>query len=251
MARHVEDLVVAMGGLVGPDGRDASVPDIPFGDPSMVALGNLRVAFYTDNGFVRTQACVSRVIYAAAEALTRDLHVVKEDRPRVLELAFDLEMKLLGADGGDSIWKYLEEVGSQNVHPLLRRWLERLDAYRTDIGGFQAYWSEWDLYQTEMLAFLSNYDVILCPAYTQAALPHGTSQSDENFHGFSHTMAYNLAGWPAAVVRCGESPEGLPIGIQVVARPWREDVALAVAGWLEKEFGGWREPPVSRSRDQA
>ena len=80
-----------------------------------------------------------------------------------------------------------------------------------------------------MFAFLRRYDVIICPAYTQPALPHGTSILDENFRGFSHTMAYNVAGWPAAVVPCGESPEGLPIAVQVVAAPWREDIVLAVA----------------------
>ena len=50
---------------------------------------------------------------------------------------------------------------------------------------------------------------------------------------FGYTLAHNLTGWPAAVVRAGTSPEGLPIGVQVVAPPWREDVALAVAGALE------------------
>ena len=47
--------------------------------------------------------------------------------------------------------------------------------------------------------------------------------------GTSYTSAYNLTGWPGVVVRGGTSPEGLPIGVQVIARPWREDVALAVA----------------------
>ena len=45
---------------------------------------------------------------------------------------------------------------------------------------------------------------------------------------------------PVAVVRCGRSPEGLPIGVQVVGRPWTEDVVLAVAKHLEREFGGWQ-----------
>jgi amidase len=33
----------------------------------------------------------------------------------------------------------------------------------------------------------------------------------------------------------------MPIGVQVVARPWRDDVALAVAAHLEQALGGWRE----------
>jgi len=45
------------------------------------------------------------------------------------------------------------------------------------------------------------------------------------------------------VVRCGVSADGLPIAVQVVARPWREDVALAVALHLEEAFGGWACPP--------
>jgi amidase len=55
---------------------------------------------------------------------------------------------------------------------------------------------------------------------------------------------HNLTGWPAAVVRCGTSSEGLPVGVQVVARPWHDATALAVAGHLEKVFGGWRAPPL-------
>jgi amidase len=42
------------------------------------------------------------------------------------------------------------------------------------------------------------------------------------------------------VVRCGETNEGLPLGVQVAAKPWRVDVALAVAQRLEDLFGGWK-----------
>jgi amidase len=62
----------------------------------------------------------------------------------------------------------------------------------------------------------------------------------EEFSRFTYTFTYNLTGWPAAVVRAGTSPEGLPIGVQIVARPGREDVALAVAKFVETEFGGFQ-----------
>jgi amidase len=61
----------------------------------------------------------------------------------------------------------------------------------------------------------------------------------------SYTTPANLTGWPAATVRCGTSPEGLPIGVQLVARPWRDDVALAAALHLEREFGGFRAPAAA------
>ncbi len=53
-----------------------------------------------------------------------------------------------------------------------------------------------------------------------------------------------MTGWPAVVARGGTSPEGLPIGVQVVARPWREDVALAVAQQIETISGGWQKPSI-------
>jgi len=42
-----------------------------------------------------------------------------------------------------------------------------------------------------------------------------------------------------------QSSQGLPIGVQIVGRPWEEEQALAVAGVLEKEGGAWRRPPIS------
>ena len=242
MARHVEDLFTVMPLLIGGDGRDSSVVDMPFHDPARVELRQLRIAFHTDNGFAPADSEVAGVVRAAARALAGEVAVLEEDRPACLEQAYALEMKLLGADGGDGLRAYLEDLGSTRVHPLLTGWLDKLEGYRTSVAGFAAYWAEWDAYRAAMGAFLRRYDVMLCPVYTHAALPHGASTEDENFHGFSHTMAYNVSGWPAAVVRCGASATGLPIGVQIVAAPWREDIALAVAARLEREFGGWKAP---------
>ena len=56
----------------------------------------------------------------------------------------------------------------------------------------------------------------------------------------------NLLGLPGAVVPVGRSPEGLPIGVQVVGRPFEEELVLAVAARVEKA-GGWQEPPLGKS----
>ncbi len=61
---------------------------------------------------------------------------------------------------------------------------------------------------------------------------------------WAYTLPCSLTGWPCVVVRAGTSPEGLPIGVQIVARPWREDVALAVAQRIESALGGWQRPPL-------
>jgi amidase len=241
MARRVEDLITVMPLLVGPDGRDHTVVDMPLANPRAVRVRDLRVAFYTDNGFAAADQEVAEVVRTAAAALAVEGARVEEDRPACLAAAYEIEMKLIGPDGGDGLRAYLRDIGSTSVHPLLTGWLDKLEQYRTGIDGFAHYWGEWFRYRAEMTAFLARgYDAILCPAYIHPALPLGTSTLDENFIGFSHTMAYNVAEWPAAVVRCGESATGLPIAVQIAAAPWREDVALAVALWLEQAFGGWK-----------
>jgi amidase len=185
---------------------------------------------------------VSAVVHAAARAVEGEVRYITEARPACLAAAYDLEMKFIGPDGGDSLRAYLREVGSTEVHPLLTGWLGKLEPYRTDLAGLARYWAELDSYRAEMMRFLREFDAILCPAYIHPALPHGESIRDENFRGFSHTMAFNVAGWPAAVVRCGESGTGLPIAVQVAASPWREDVALRMALLLEETMGGWKMP---------
>ena len=211
---------------------------MPAPDAGAVSLRGLRVAFYTDNGFAPAHTEVAQVVRAAAQSLAAETACMDEARPACLADAYDLEMKLIGPDGGDALRRSLADLGSTRVHPLLTGWLDKLEPYRTDLAGLEGYWAEWDAYRAEMFAFLRRYDVILGPAYTQPACRHGASIREENFRGFSHTMAYNVAGWPAAVVRCGESVEGLPIAVQVAAGPWREDRVLAVAAALERAFGG-------------
>ena len=102
---------------------------------------------------------------------------------------------------------------------------------------------DWDEFKSDMLSFMENYDIILGPVNAGVALPHG-GLNDENHPDFSYTFTHNFTGWPGAVIRVAASNDGLPIGVQVNARPWREDVALAVAQYLETAFGGWQKPPI-------
>jgi amidase len=245
MARRVEDLSTMMGLLAGGDGCDPTVIDMPFRNPAEARLESLRVAFHTDNGFSAAGPDIVRVVESAAKELETVAAVVEEARPACLAEAYDIEMRLIGPDGGDGLREFLRIAGSACRHPLLTGWLDKLDCYRTDVAGFARYWAALDAYRAEMTAFFRNYDAILCPVYVQPALPHGKSIDDENFRGFGYTMAFNIAGWPAAVVRCGETEGGLPVSLQVVAHPFREDVALAIAQRLEEVFGGWAPPPIA------
>ena len=101
----------------------------------------------------------------------------------------------------------------------------------------------WDKYRSRMLGFIEEFDAIVCPVYHDAAVPHGGIADDDPGVLGTYTFPYSLTGWPVVVVRAGTSHAGLPIGVQVVARPWRED-ALAVARCIEVATQDWPEPVV-------
>ncbi len=168
--------------------------------------------------------------------------VVKEEMPAGIEQSFELWNAIVVAEGGVGLEKLLESVGTTEMHPWTKGMIEECNAKALSSAEFSELMVRWYMFRSTMLSFMENYDVIICPVCAYPAIYHGTSF--EMFPAFSYTMTYNLTGWPAAVVRAGTSPEGLPIGVQVVARPWRDDVALAVAQHIEKVLGGWQPPPL-------
>jgi Asp-tRNA(Asn)/Glu-tRNA(Gln) amidotransferase A subunit family amidase len=132
-----------------------------------------------------------------------------------------VEERLLPGDGHAltvEIWSsYSEEVSSVDLYRLLRR-------------------RDW--YRTELLEFMEHYDAVLCPAYPCPAPPHGSTagvglRELDQRDAISYTTPFSLTGAPCVVIPYGRSPEGLPIGVQIVARPWSDDVALALASELE------------------
>ena len=235
LARYVEDLSLILSIIAGVDWRDPMVVPIPLADPDAVDIRQIRVATYTDNGITPPTAETANVVQAAASALSDRDAVVTEDRPLHLESSADFWGELYLADGGVGVQDTLHKLGTKEMHPSLE-WTKSREAVTT--SEYTQLLARWNSVRSDCLAFLENYDVIICPVNAMPATRH-----DEETP-FNYTYVYNLLGWPVAVVRCGTSPEGLPIGVQVVARPWREDVALAVAQYLEKTFGGWQSPPI-------
>lgn len=244
MARRVEDLWTLMPILLGADGEDRTVVPIPFAKYPQESLTELRVAYFTDNGILVADADTTAAVETAAHSLADAVQKLEARRPPLIERSYDLEMELLGIDGGDGLRRFAAQIGSHRTHPLLEGWLSKLESSRTGIAGFAKYWSALDDFRTAMYRFLADFDVLLSPVSFSAAVPHGTSIAGDIFPGFSYTMTHNLTGWPAAVVRCGTSRDGLPVGVQIAAAPWREDIALAVAQYLETTCGGWEPPPI-------
>jgi len=240
MARYVEDLILTLPIISGVDWRDPGIVPMPLGDPHAVDLRSLRVAMHTDNGIKTPTPEIAAAVQTAAAVLADAGMTITADRPVALERVFELSRQLSGGDGRAWVRRLLSKAGTTAIHPWLMRRLD--EAQPLGVAEYTAVLEDVDKFRSEMLAFMQHYDIILCPVCAFPAPPHGTTFTEEMGKGFSYTGAYNLTGWPGAVVRAGSSPEGLPIGVQIVAQPWREDVALAVARHLETALGGWQRP---------
>jgi amidase len=244
LARRVEDLALALPLLCGADWRDPTVVPAPLGDPSAVELKNLRVAFHTDNGIVTPTPDIMETVRQAARVLADAGCEVVEARPPMPENAYAMLLGLYGADGGAGLRMLLMMSGTDETHALMTRLLEVLGTAAMTTAELTGLVFQLDMWRSQILSFMRDYDLVLCPPCARTAMPHGTTFDDDNQLVFSYTMIYNMTGWPGAVVRAGTSSEGLPVGVQLVARPWREDVALAAAGEVERATGGWQRPPL-------
>jgi amidase len=213
LARSVADVALALRVLAGPDGRDGGVPPVALGDFAAVEVRGLRVAVFSELDHAVADAATVAVVDAAAAALREAGAVVEPATPP--SGGHDLTIEVWRSYGGD-----LDSLG---LYRLLRRW---------------------DAYRTEMLVWGERCDLLLSPVFGGPAPLHGTLADHDGVDPTGFTTPHSLTGWPAATVRCGGSPEGLPIGVQVVARPWRDDVALAASAALERALGGWRPSPL-------
>jgi len=241
MARTVDDLVLTLPILSGVDGRDPDIISMPLGDPRTVRLKGLRTAFFTDNGVVAAEAQVVETVEKTVRFLEDSGLTVEEGRPSCFTRVYDLLAGLWGADGDATPRAMLKLAGTslEDVSPSLRIVMSFPPISTAD---FFALYAEAVRFRQESLAFMQKYDVIVSPPCACVAPTHGKIAEINNI--LSYTMIFNLLGWPAVVVRAGTSSEGLPIGVQVAARAWREDVALAVAKHIESGMCGFRRPPL-------
>jgi len=209
MARYASDLALALRVLAGPDGIDSGVVPVPL--PKRVPkLAGLRVAWYAADGMAKPTPAITATVKAAAKALGSAGCVVTEERPPWLGEAYQLTMGFWGR-------KHMNR--------------DRMDR-------------RWDAFRSSVLTFMSRFDLVLSPVAPDVAPLFKAKVVGD--HQFSYTMPYSLSGNPCVVVRAGTSPENLPIGVQIVAAGWHDDVAIRAAQAIERKLGGWRPASVVR-----
>jgi len=245
LCRRVEDVALITPIIAGPDFHDASCAPVPWADPAKVELKKLRVAFFPTNGVTETDDDTKNTIKAAAKWMSEVAMSVKEDLPKdILSDLYDARTKLTNADGWAFYRRLANKWGTHNFSPAVTERMKSL----TPLSSAETVeaWEQADNAKSRMLEWMKSYDVLLCPVGGKPAeVIDREKQPAPGAGNWSYTGAFNSTGWPVVVVRCGSSADGkLPIGVQVVAAPWREDITLAVASYLESRSGGWKKPSV-------
>lgn len=243
LAPTVEDVALALGILAGPDGRDPWAAPVPMPDPSAVDVRGVRIALYTQDGVSSPTPETVAAVEGAGLALEKTGAHVDDARLPAAEEAVEIFTGILGGDGGAGLRRVLEAVGTTEPSPLIANMLAIVSSNEQPASQYADTLARWDRFRLGAMTFLDRFDVVLSPVGAVPALPHGTTFQHIGEFGFVST--HNLTGWPAAVVRAGTSPEGLPIGVQIACGPWREDRALAVAQVLEAALGPFPAPTIS------
>jgi amidase len=238
IARYVEDLDLILPIINGVDWIDPHVAPVPLLRSKDVTVGKLRVAYYTDNGMVTpTPETVTAVKAAVAAVAATGAHV-QERLFDGMNDAVQVWDDLWPSDGCASFKRLLANAGTPGHGSL--PWLDTCKP--VPVGEFTRLVERIDQLRSQLLTQMKDYDVIICPVEAVPAVAHGATLLPS--WRDTYCPQYNVLGWPGAVVRGGTSPEGLPIGVQIVGQPWRDDLALAVAAHLQTALGGWKRPPI-------
>lgn len=243
MGRYVDDIAFTLPIMAGPDNLDPHAADAVLHNPADCDPLKLRIGFHTDNGIRRPTSAIVDTVAAAVELLASAGAVVTDTRPPGLEMAQFIYSRVFAADGGDLIEGLVEDCRTTQLSPPVARSLT--DAQKqppADNRDFARVITLWHNYQSSMLSFFADFDVLICPVNAVTAIAHGTT--NEVIDGYAYTAAYNLTGWPGLVLRAGTDDNGLPIGIQILARPFREDHCIAIGSWLETRLGPFAGPGI-------
>jgi amidase len=203
-------------------------------------LRSVRVAWYADDGVVPVTEETGRAVAAAASALSAAGLTVEERLPPHVDRGNELWLKLFSrasvvqlrnayagreSEGGSFVsWR----LANADVPPP------------PTLDDFIANWMERDRLREELLEWMDTTPLLIAPVGATPAYAHDTLKvrprdSDLGvFRSFSYAQAFNVFDLPAITVPAGRSPDGLPIGVQIVGRPFAEEMVLVAAEIVEE-----------------
>jgi Asp-tRNA(Asn)/Glu-tRNA(Gln) amidotransferase A subunit family amidase len=250
LARRVSDVQKLFEVMAGPDPGDPASAPVPlkrWNDQEIRALG---VAYFVDDEVTPVTSETAAAVHTAVDALRAQGFNVTEWRPQNLDRVWQLWWNLFGRAGQMSFASTIAGRES-DLSPIFR-------AFRAMVGEVSMLTAQ-DLLNTllardvlrgKLLEKMQEFPILLCPVCAIPAFHHGEREwivqerKVEYLKAMSYSQWFNLFGNPAAVVPLGQSPEGLPIGVQIVGRPWEDEAVLRVAALIENACGKFTRPPI-------
>jgi aspartyl-tRNA(Asn)/glutamyl-tRNA(Gln) amidotransferase subunit A len=238
LARSALDLALAYDAMIGPDAADPALAKVAT-EPVAARLGEgvepLRIAklggYFANSGETAAFAAVDRIAKALGVVKTVDLPEAERARAAAYLITMiegaTLHLERLRARPADFDADVRDRLIAGAMLP---------GAWVTQAQKFRRWW------RGKVLEIFEDVDVLLAPATPCRAprLGQKTFVLDEretlvrpNLGLFTQPISF--IGLPVAVVPMWTAGEGLPIGVQIIAAPWREDLVLRVAHALEME----------------
>ena len=247
IARSVDDLELLLGLLAGPGPDDAAAWRLELPAPRAVELGDFRVVAWLDDEFCPVDPAVLTVLTAAVDELERaGAHIDRARRPAI-DAAEAATNGLRLISSATAISDTDDEAASVGAPLTHRTW----DVMHRQRGAARQRWAE----------FFADVDVLLCPTISVPPFRHVHSTEGENWmhatlpeYGDIHYS--QLIGWsgligsaylPVTAAPVGRTPNGLPIGVQIVAPYLHDRTALAFARCIADVLGGYEPPPLART----
>lgn len=250
MARNVGDVKLLFEVMAGPDDGDVRSAPVPLHPPGAeVRLRKVRIGYFEDDGLAPVTMETRQAIRTAADSLREQGFDVEPFRPEGLEEARKLWWLFFGLTGGLVLGPMLEGHESE-LSPILREFNGIVHSdERLTLDRLLNAWMERDQRRINFLEQMREFPVLLCPVCSVPAFRHGErawqieGKEVKYLDSMRYTQWFNLLGNPGMVIPAGLSPEGLPIGVQFVGKPYEEELIMGVASCVEKACGNWKKPP--------
>jgi len=262
MARSAADLSLLLDVIAGPDPLEAGAAyKLVLPPPRHNELKNFRVLMIDTDAVLPTNAVVRAAIDRLAANLANAGVRIKRESGLLPDFAASsrLYMRLLMSFLSITFKPeaYAGAVATAASLPADDRSLQA--ERRRGIALSHREWVMADVARARLRAqwraLFEHFDAVICPVMPTPAFPHDHTAEQEtrriSIDGqefvYRDQLAWpgiaTLPGLPATAIPVGLSPEGLPIGVQIVG-PWLEDrTPLKLAELIEREFGGFVPPP--------
>ncbi|MGR3436531.1 MAG: Asp-tRNA(Asn)/Glu-tRNA(Gln) amidotransferase subunit GatA [Shimia sp.] len=266
MTKDVRDAAIMLGAMCGHDAKDSTSADLPVPDFEAALTGDIGGKVigipreYRMDGMpqeIEDLWTRGREMLADAGAEIRDISLphTKYALPAYYVIApAEASSNLARYDGvrfghraalsqGAGITEMYEKTRAEGFGPEVKRRV-MIGTYVLSAGFYDAYYNRARKVRALIkrdfeTVFAEGVDAILTPATPSAAFELGKSVADpvEMYLNDVFTVTVNLAGLPGVAVPAGLDRQGLPLGLQLIGRPWEEGEMLNVAHALERAVG--------------